>query len=167
MTDAAPLELLQDPKEAAKAQRRAKAEARAEEYRQRVEVFSRLLAGMGETAPVLEVEFAAPARDWSFDLAWPAERVALEVDGGAFIPGGGRHNRGAGFREDQHKTNAAALLGWRVLRVLPEALPRAETAGMVAQLLRLVRGGPIEALPYRLTVKPAARSKRKGKARGA
>lgn len=163
MSDAAPLELVQDPKQAAKDQRRAKMEARADEYRQRVEIFSRLLAGMGEPAPTLEVEFARPHREWSFDLAWPTERVALEVDGGAFIPGGGRHNRGAGFREDQNKTNAAALLGWRVLRILPEALPRAETAGMIAQLLRLVRGGALEPLPYRLVQKPATRRKAKGK----
>lgn len=164
MTDAQPLELALDPKEAAKAERRSKAAARAEEYRLRVEVFSRLLAGMGEPAPTLEHEFAQPSRDWSFDLAWVGERVALEVDGGAFIPGGGRHNRGAGFREDQNKTNAAALLGWRVLRILPEALPRAETASMVAQALRLSRGGDPEPLPYRLTEKPAA--KRKGRRRG-
>lgn len=161
----APLELDQDPKEAARAAKRAKADARKAEYRRRVEAFTRFLAGMGEPAPTLEVEFAQPARDWSFDLAWPADRVALEVDGGAFIPGGGRHTRGAGFREDQAKTNAAALLGWIVLRTLPEKLEKVETAAMVAQALRRARGGELERLPVSLSQKPSERPRARPKAK--
>lgn len=152
------LEIATDPKAA----RRAKAEARAAEYRLRVETFTRFLEGMGEPAPVLEVRFAEPARDWAFDLAWPLDRVALEVDGGAFMPGGGRHTRGAGFREDQAKLNAAVLLGWRVLRILPEQLPKAPTAALVAQALRLARGGPRERLPEIVTYKPPRKARRPG-----
>lgn len=59
-----------------------------------------------------------PTRKWRFDLAWPIRRVAVEVDGGAFIAG--RHARGAGIRGDCEKFSEAAALGWRVLRVLPE-----------------------------------------------
>ena len=131
------LDLATDPKAA----RRARQKAREEEYQRRVEVFTRLLAGLGEVPPVQELQFALPSREWKFDLAWPEARVALEVDGGVFMPGGGRHTRGAGFREDQAKTNAAALLGWRVLRILPEQLDKSSTAAMVAQALRLARTG--------------------------
>lgn len=58
------------------------------------------------------------SRKWRFDLAFPVRRVAIEVDGGAFIAG--RHARGAGIRSDCEKFSEAAAMGWRVLRVLPE-----------------------------------------------
>jgi len=58
-----------------------------------------------------------PDRRWRFDFAWPDLKVALEVEGGAFI--NGRHNRGAAFEADCEKYNVATALGWRVLRVTP------------------------------------------------
>jgi hypothetical protein len=69
--------------------------------------------------PEREYRFAPPRR-WRFDYAWPLHRVALEVEGGAFA--GGRHTRGAGFRNDLEKYNTATAAGWRVFRVLPEQL---------------------------------------------
>jgi very-short-patch-repair endonuclease len=56
-------------------------------------------------------------RRWRFDFAWPEKRVALEVEGGAWV--GGRHNRAAGFQADAEKYNAAAAAGWRVFRCVP------------------------------------------------
>lgn len=56
-----------------------------------------------------------PSRKYRFDFAWPAMKVALEVDGGTFS--GGRHTRGAGYAADCEKLNEATILGWRVLRV--------------------------------------------------
>ena len=47
-----------------------------------------------------------PSKMWRFDFAWPAFRVAVEIDGG--IHTGGRHVRGAGFVADCHKLNCAA-----------------------------------------------------------
>ena len=58
---------------------------------------------------------ALPPRRWRLDFAWPARRVACEVEGGGFV--GGRHTRGAGFRADCEKYNEHALAGWLVLRV--------------------------------------------------
>ena len=57
---------------------------------------------------------AADLRDWRFDFAWPDRGLAVEVEGGTWS--GGRHTRGGGFEGDCEKYNAAALLGWKVLR---------------------------------------------------
>ena len=54
-------------------------------------------------------------RRWSFDFAWPDVMIAVEIDGGRWKPGGGRH----GGDGDKEKLNEAAALGWRVLRFSP------------------------------------------------
>jgi very-short-patch-repair endonuclease len=66
--------------------------------------------------PVPERELRVLAgRRFRIDFAWPAARLAVEVDGGAFV--GGRHTRGIGFTQDAEKSNLLALEGWRVLHV--------------------------------------------------
>jgi len=59
-----------------------------------------------------------PTRKWRFDFAWPAARVAVEIDGGIHTKG--RHVRAAGFTSDCHKFNCAALLDWTVIRMTGE-----------------------------------------------
>lgn len=66
-----------------------------------------------------EFRFASPRR-WRFDFAWTEHRIAVEVEGGAFVQG--RHTRGLAFEADCEKYNEAALLGWRVLRVTPRQI---------------------------------------------
>jgi len=56
-----------------------------------------------------------PERKWQFDFALPERKIALEVEGG--IWSSGRHTRGGGFDADCEKYNAAAMMGWRVLRI--------------------------------------------------
>lgn len=82
--------------------------------------------------PVTEHRFDAE-RQWRFDYAWPDDRVALEVEGGAFVRG--RHTSGAGFRADLAKYNAALAQGWRVVRVLPEQLATLPTIQVLACVL--------------------------------
>lgn len=65
-----------------------------------------------------------PKRRWRFDFAWPALRVAAEIEGGTWI--NGRHNRGTGFEKDCEKYNAAALAGWTVLRFGANAIKSGE-----------------------------------------
>jgi very-short-patch-repair endonuclease len=55
-----------------------------------------------------------PERMWRFDFANPEKMIAVEVEGGVFSQG--RHTRGKGFEDDCEKYNAAALMGWKVLR---------------------------------------------------
>lgn len=64
-------------------------------------------------------------RKWRFDYAWPAWKVALEVEGGVWT--GGAHGRGTGITRDIEKYNHAAAMGWLVVRCLPRTLNTAET----------------------------------------
>jgi very-short-patch-repair endonuclease len=75
-----------------------------------------MLKAHGLPRPVREYRFH-PSRKWRFDFAWPDVLLAVEVEGGGFSRG--RHHRAAGFAADCEKYNAAALLGWRVLRFTP------------------------------------------------
>jgi very-short-patch-repair endonuclease len=74
-----------------------------------------------------------PTRKWRFDYAWLAQRVALEVEGGAWS--GGRHTRGKGYIGDMEKYNAAGLLGWLVLRVTPQQVESGEAGELVSEAL--------------------------------
>jgi very-short-patch-repair endonuclease len=85
-------------------------------------------------SPVYEHAFHAQRR-WRFDCAWPAQMVALEIDGGAWS--NGRHTRGQGFLNDLDKLNSAVLLGWKVLRFPPDNLLNA----MTSIRLLLLNGG--------------------------
>ena len=68
----------------------------------------------GLKAPVTEYKFHL-GRRWRFDICWPDEHLAVEVEGGTWI--NGRHNRGSGFEKDAEKYAEALCLGWKVLRV--------------------------------------------------
>lgn len=53
-------------------------------------------------------------RDWRIDFAWPAWKIAVEIEGGTYRHG--RHVRPDGFRKDCIKYNRLALLGWTLFR---------------------------------------------------
>jgi hypothetical protein len=80
------------------------------------------MAGLPEPTP--EHRFH-PTRKWRADYAFlfTSPRVLVEIDGGAWTQG--RHTRGTGFIADMEKLNAAALLGFMVLRYAPNQLDRA------------------------------------------
>lgn len=82
----------------------------------------------GLPEPVTELKFH-PLRKWRFDYAWPLQMVALEVEGGVFA--GGRHTRGRGFVADMEKYNAAAVLGWKLIRCTPQQLSRGEVMATI------------------------------------
>ena len=75
-----------------------------------------------------------PKRRWRFDFAWPERRLAVEVEGGTWSQG--RHTRGQGFAADCEKYNAAALLGWRVLRFTKEMVENWSAVKLVQEALR-------------------------------
>lgn len=69
--------------------------------------------------PAQEYRFH-PRRRWRFDFAWAQRKVALEIEGGVWTQG--RHTRGQGYLRDLEKYNAAAVIGWRVLRLTPQQI---------------------------------------------
>lgn len=114
-------------------------------------IFAQLCLQAGIPEPVTEHRFGAEAsggagkglrkrleetglQDWRFDYAWPQFKVALEVEGGAYI--GGRHTRGSGFVEDMSKYNSAAMLGWLVLRCIPRELCKVATVEAVKRAIQ-------------------------------
>ncbi len=97
------------------------------------DAFVSLCESSGLPVPVKEFKFH-PGRRWKFDYAWEAEKVALEVEGGAFTSG--RHTRGQGFIDDMEKYNAAVCLGWKLLRFTPEQLAKGECLPALRVLFR-------------------------------
>jgi len=66
-----------------------------------------------------EVEWEAeykfhPTRKWRFDYAIPKFKIAVEIEGGVWVKG--RHINPIGYTKDCEKYNAAACMGWVVLR---------------------------------------------------
>ena len=72
-------------------------------------------------------------RDWRIDLAWPVDRVALELHGGIWSDG--RHVRGKGFRQDREKMNELQLLGWTVIEATPEHIRSGQAIEWVLRAL--------------------------------
>jgi very-short-patch-repair endonuclease len=96
----------------------------------------RLICGELAKRAGTDVEFEHrfhPVRKWRFDAAFPAEKVAVEIDGGTFVQG--RHTRGVGFKNDCEKLNEAALLGWRIFRFLPAQLGSGEVYDVLKRAL--------------------------------
>lgn len=55
-----------------------------------------------------------PTRKWRFDFAIVDKKVAVEYEG--VMSAKARHTSVTGYTKDAEKYNAAALLGWKVLR---------------------------------------------------
>lgn len=74
-----------------------------------------------------------PNRKWRIDLAFVAEMLAVEVEGGVWQMG--RHQRPAGFLGDIEKYNALTLAGWRLIRVTPDMITSGEALVLIEQVL--------------------------------
>ena len=74
-----------------------------------------------------------PTRKWRFDYAIPEHKIAIEVEGGVWT--GGRHISPKGFLNDMEKYNTATIMGWRVLRTIPDELCNNATLQMVRDIV--------------------------------
>ncbi len=102
-------------------------------------VFEHYLRALGGDLPRHEREYRFHSkRRWRFDWAWPESMLAVEIDGGQWVRGGGRHNSD----KDREKLNAAALNGWRMLRFSGGMLRRdpASCVETVRMALRVMDG---------------------------
>lgn len=93
------------------------------------------MRAVGIPPPQREFRFAPPRR-WRMDYAWPEILLYLEVEGGTWVTGGGRHSRGVGMRGDAEKYNAAALLGWTCLRATTDMVKDGSALAAVEQAFK-------------------------------
>ena len=78
------------------------------------EEFAFLLRVTNNTLPTPEREYHFNTdHRWRFDFAWPKSQVAVEINGGRWMTGGGRHATDA----DHWKIASATSSGWRVLQI--------------------------------------------------
>lgn len=57
-----------------------------------------------------------PDRKWRADFHLIGKKILVEVEGGIWMPGGGRHTRAKGYLGDMEKYNAATMMGYQVIR---------------------------------------------------
>lgn len=80
-----------------------------------------------------------PERKWRGDFVWKGDaKLIVECEGGIFS--GGRHVRGAAFEKDAEKYNAAALMGYSVLRFGPNAIKEGEALDVISTYLSYFGG---------------------------
>lgn len=87
--------------------------------------------GLGK---LFEREYVIPElqRKWRWDFADPVNRVALEFQGGIWMPNRG-HSGGSGIRRDHAKLNAAQLHGWTVFHFDDKAVRSLMAVDLVRQ----------------------------------
>ena len=109
----------------------------------RVDLFLSLVHAHDLPPPEPEFRFH-PKRKWRFDWLFPG-KVALEIDGGIYgkgkaCPACGRKPPGAHssirqLKADREKDRAALLLGYIVVRCLPEEIQSGEIFAYLKELL--------------------------------
>lgn len=87
--------------------------------------------------PELEGEYKFDSvRGWKFDFR--LGMIAIEVEGGTWLPGGGRHNRPKGYADDCAKYNAAQTQGFRLFRFTTDMIAN-DPAGHLEPVIELIR----------------------------
>lgn len=102
-------------------------------------IFEAWCKSKGFPAPEEEVRFH-DSRRWRFDFGWRGPKIAVEQEGGVWIQG--RHTRGSGYVRDLDKYNAAAVMGWTVIRRTPKQLCTKETESLLRQAFALKMQAP-------------------------
>ena len=95
--------------------------------------FVALCKAAGLPEPVPEYRFHQKRR-WRIDYAWPEHKLAVEIEGGAWVYG--RHTRPQGFIRDIEKYNALTLDGWHLLRFTPKQVRTGEALRVVAEWIK-------------------------------
>lgn len=96
-------------------------------------------AGRCRWAEVCGCEGFRAARRWRVDFAWPASKVAVEVEGIVYAKQGesvGRHQTGAGYERDLEKYGWLQTNGWLVVRVGRRQITSGEAMRLIEHALR-------------------------------
>lgn len=88
-----------------------------------------------DAAIVADLERERPFGRYRIDAADAATLTAVEINGGRWQPGGGKH----GTSRDRAKCRALQEAGWIVLEYLTEDVTR-DAAGVIADIARVIRG---------------------------
>lgn len=104
--------------------------------------FDAMCKAHGLPIPVQEYKFH-PTRKWRFDYLFDGW-LAVEKEGGVFgkkcptckrVAAAGGHSSVTGIKRDIEKYNAAAMLGYTVLRFLPEQFDSGEAFATIREAL--------------------------------
>jgi hypothetical protein len=87
----------------------------------------------GIPEPVFEYAHI-PGRRFRLDIAWPAHRVGLEIQGGLWIKAA--HSTATGIKRDMEKRNLGIVAGWKVLECEPRELCTAAMAELIKTVLK-------------------------------
>jgi very-short-patch-repair endonuclease len=82
---------------------------------------------------IWEFPGAVPGRRFLVDIAFPEERLAIEVDGWQFH---GKYL--SSFKKDRERQNLLTIHGWKILRFFPEQIfqERDEVLNVIAMALK-------------------------------
>lgn len=69
-----------------------------------------------------------PGRNWRIDFAWPALRLAVEIEGGV-------HRIKGRFERDIEKYNTMTMMGWKLLRFTKKMVERGEALEKVQAII--------------------------------
>lgn len=90
-----------------------------------------LMAGLTKG---IQVEFQAlPDRRYRWDLAWPEQKLLVEIQGGIWAEGG--HTTGVGVTRDCEKATLAALAGFRCLAVTSDHISSGQALKWIQEAL--------------------------------
>lgn len=97
-------------------------------------VFELTLKTIGLPSFEREYRFST-LRKWQIDFAWPDYKLAVEIEGGAWIQG--RHNRAKSFLLDIEKYNTLALHGFWLLRFTPQQIETGEAVRVIEEWFKM------------------------------
>lgn len=84
--------------------------------------------------PTREYKFH-PNRGWKIDYAITELMIAIEREGGVYT--GGRHTRPVGFLKDMEKYNELAIMGWTLIRAIPDDMQTDKVLRLVELAIEL------------------------------
>lgn len=93
-------------------------------------------------------------RQWRADVAWPEQKLLLEIEGGTRNAARSRHTTSVGYDEDCVKYSTASVLGYTLIRCTGRMIHDGEALALVLHALSLItredlaKALPVKSSPY-------------------